>query len=163
MLVNLKHLRTFVTVAEQGAITKASNLLRVTQPALSRQIDDLERHLGFKLFENVGRRLQLTTGGETILDDCRRLLIQADMLNERSQALRCGEIELLKVVATVWMIERAFPTFLHQYAEHVPGVKVVLVEAPAGDHVRMLESGEVHFAVTTIHAREPYDDRFGCY
>ena len=85
------------------------------------------------------------------------------MLNERSQALRCGEIELLKVVATVWMIERAFPTFLHQYAEHVPGVKVVLVEAPAGDHVRMLESGEVHFAVTTIHAREPYDDRFGCY
>ena len=68
MLVNLKHLRTFATVAEQGTITKASNLLRVTQPALSRQIDDLERHLGFKLFENVGRRLQLTTRGE---DDTR--------------------------------------------------------------------------------------------
>jgi len=58
--IDLKRLQTFVTVSEQGTVSKAALLLRITQPALSRQLQDLQDELGVKLFERVGRRLLLT-------------------------------------------------------------------------------------------------------
>jgi DNA-binding transcriptional LysR family regulator len=69
--MDLRHLRTFVTVAEQGTVSKASLRLRIAQPALSRQIKELEEELGLKLFDRVRRRLILTGEGEQLLGDCR--------------------------------------------------------------------------------------------
>ena len=65
--MDLRHLRTFVAVAEQGTVSKASLRLRVAQPALSRQISDLEAELGIKLFDRIRRRLVLTGEGERLL------------------------------------------------------------------------------------------------
>ena len=72
--MDLRHMRTFVTVAELGTVSKAALRLRIAQPALSRHISDLEQELGFKLFDRVGRRLLLTGEGEQLLSDCRGLL-----------------------------------------------------------------------------------------
>lgn len=68
--IDLKRLQTFVTVSEQGTVSKAALLLRITQPALSRQLRDLQDELGIKLFERVGRRLLLTGEGDQFLADC---------------------------------------------------------------------------------------------
>jgi len=59
--VDLRRARTFVTVAQLGTVSKAAQQLHIAQPALSRQINDLEREVGFKLFDRVGRRLVLTS------------------------------------------------------------------------------------------------------
>lgn len=75
--MDLRHLRTFVTVAELGTVSKAADRLRIAQPALSRQIATLEQDLGLRLFDRVGRRLVLTSAGEELLGDCRGLLSQA--------------------------------------------------------------------------------------
>ena len=55
--MDLRHARTFVTVVELGTVSKAALRLRIAQPALSRQIIDLEQELGLQLFDRVGRRL----------------------------------------------------------------------------------------------------------
>jgi LysR family nitrogen assimilation transcriptional regulator len=93
--MDLKRLRTFVTVAEHGTVSKAAAVLNITQPALSRQIGSLEYEFGFALFERSGRRLLLTPRGEQLLADCRSILARAASLAERAQALRRGDIKVL--------------------------------------------------------------------
>ena len=58
--MELRHLRSFVAVADSGSISLAARRLNVTQPALSRQIQDLERDMGVRLFDRIGRRVILT-------------------------------------------------------------------------------------------------------
>ena len=72
--MDLRHLRTFVTVAEQGTVSKASARLGIAQPALSRQIKDLEDELRIRLFDRIRRRLVLTSEGEQLLGHCRGIL-----------------------------------------------------------------------------------------
>ncbi len=95
--MDLRHIRTFVTVAELGTVSKAASRLHVAQPALSRQIANLEDELGLKLFDRVGRRLLLTGEGEQLLSDCRGLLNYARALGERAQVLRRGDVGFLRV------------------------------------------------------------------
>ena len=89
--MDLRHTRTFVTVAELGTVSKAALRLRIAQPALSRQISDLEQELGLKLFDRVGGRLLLTGEGEQLLGHRRGLLNYASAVGEQAQLLRRGE------------------------------------------------------------------------
>lgn len=86
--MDIKRLRTFVTVADPGTVSKAALRLRISQSALSRQIADLEYECGFRLFDRIGRRLFLTTRGEQLLGDCRGVLGQMDSLGERIEQLK---------------------------------------------------------------------------
>src|SRR5215208_949093 len=98
--MDLRHARTFVTVAEEGTVSKAALRLRVAQPALSRQINDLESELGIRLFDRIRRRLILTGEGEQLLGDCRVILGAVGSLAERAQLLRRAAAGVLKVRAT---------------------------------------------------------------
>src|SRR6201985_4014853 len=95
--MNLRQALTFVTVAELGTVSKAALRLRIAQPALSRQIIDLERELGLRLFDRVGRRLLLTGEGEQMIAGCRLLLNCASSVTEQAHRLRHGDRGLLKI------------------------------------------------------------------
>jgi DNA-binding transcriptional LysR family regulator len=158
--MDLRRARTFVTVAQLGTVSKAAQQLRIAQPALSRQIRDLERELGFRLFDRVGRRLVLTSEGEQFLGDCRGLLNYATAVGERAQLLRRGETGVLKVAASPQHIESVLSRFLHRYAQRFPNVEVKIIEAAGRESLAMLERGEIHFAQNLLHAIEPNDPRF---
>jgi len=127
-LKDLRYLRTFVTIAEAGGITRALARLDVSQPAASRQILALEAELGIKLFDRIGRRLRLTSGGEDLLLQSRRLLIEAELLEARVHTLKGGETGILRVGATPMAIENALSAFLSPYRRRHPGVEVHFVE-----------------------------------
>ena len=140
--MDLRRLRTFVTIAEQGTVSGAALRLHISQPGLSRQIGELQQELGLKLFDRVGRRLVLTAEGEQLLVDCRRLLGHADALSERVQVLRGGDTGVLKVAASPLQFETVFSTFLHRYTQRYPNVRMKLIEAVGLDTLGMLERGE---------------------
>lgn len=161
--MDLRHLRTFVTVAEQGTVSRASLHLHIAQPALSRQIHDLEAELGVKLFDRVRRRLVLTGEGEQLLGDCRTVLGAAHSLGERARLLSRGDSGILRVAATPQSIDGVFSNFLHRFAERRPNVRIKLTEAVGADHALMLERGEVHVTVGLIqpvHAANPFIESF---
>lgn len=159
--MDIRHARTFVTVAELGTVSKASLHLRVAQPALSRQISDLEQQLGLKLFDRVGRRLVLTSAGEQLLGDCRGLVNYEAAIGERAQLLRHGDTGVLKVAAAPQHIESVLSTFLHRYAHRYPNVQVKLFEAAGIEILAMLERGEIHLGQNLAHAIVPNEPRFG--
>ena len=94
--MDLRHARTFLTVAELGTVSKAAVRLRIAQPALSRQINALEQELGLKLFDRIGRRLLLTGEAQQLLSDCRDLLSCADAIGEHARILRRGDAGMLR-------------------------------------------------------------------
>jgi DNA-binding transcriptional LysR family regulator len=124
--MHLKQLRAFVAVVEQGSVSKAAQHLHTAQPALSRQIADLEAEFGLALFDRVGRRLLLTGEGERLVAHCRNLLGQARSLSEEARVLRGGDNGLLKVAAAPVQLESALATFLPGYARRYPNVEAPL-------------------------------------
>lgn len=161
--MDLRHIRTFVTVADLGTVSKAAGVLHVAQPALSRQIANLEDEFGVRLFDRVGRRLLLTSEGEQLLNDCRGLLNYARAVGEQAQVLRRGEVGVLRVSSSPHLIEGIFPDFLRHYAARYPGVQVRLVDAAGPQLFAMLERGEIHLAQSAVRAIAPDEQRFASY
>lgn len=162
--MDLRHARTFVTVADLGTVSKAAQHLHIAQPALSRQINDLEQELGIKLFDRVGRRLMLTGEGEQLLGDCRALLSCATGLREHARQLQRGDSGVLKVAGSPQIIEGAISEFLRRYAQHYPDVQVKLIEAIGwADTAAMLERGDIQLGVNLMGAVPPDDLRFASY
>ena len=162
--MDLRHIRTFVTVAELGTVSKAALRLHVAQPALSRQIASLEEEFGVKLFDRVGRRLLLTSEGEQLLSDCRGLLNYARALGEQAQVLRRGDVGVLRVSASPHLIEGIFPDLLRRYAERYPNVQVRLVDIIGPESFAMLERGEIHLVQATgVLALAENEQRFASY
>jgi DNA-binding transcriptional LysR family regulator len=158
--MDLRRVRTFVTVAEQGSVSKAAVRLHITQPALSRQIQDFQRELGLKLFDRVGRGIVLTSEGEQLLTECRALLTHAETVGERARTLLRGDTGTLKVAASPVQIEAVLSGFLHKYAEHYPNVDVRVIEAVGPDILSMLECGDIHLGIL-LHAVQVNERPFG--
>ena len=154
--MELKRLRTFVTVADLGTVSKAALRLSISQSALSRQIADLEDECGFNLFDRIGRRLFLTTRGEQLLVDCRGVLGQVGSLAERMDLLKRGETGVLKLAAPPQTIESVLTGFLPRYTKSFPNVRVKLTEALGMDQVPLLERGEVHVGIRHDQGVNPW-------
>jgi LysR family cyn operon transcriptional activator len=153
--MNLRSLRTFVATADSGGLGRASERLHLSQPAASRQIDALEAEFGVPLFQRVGRRLQLTSEGEDLLRQSRRLLADADLLAERARALKGGQAGTLRVAASPQMISSLLAPILPRFRDRHPGIDVQLIEGGVTQHRSRLERGEVHLAIMTMR-----DSRF---
>jgi len=161
--MDLRHARTFVTVAELGTVSEAALRLRTAQPALSRQISDLERELGLRLFDRIGRRLRLTDEGEQLLNECRALLNYAAAVHERAQLLRRGDTGVLKLAASPQFVEGVISNILPRYEQRYPRVQVRLFEAVGVENLAMVERGEIHLGQNLLHAVAPNDQRFGSH
>jgi LysR family cyn operon transcriptional activator len=156
--MNLRHLRTFVAVADAGGVRRAATRVNLSQPATSRRIHALEAELGVRLFDRIGRRVQLTSEGEDLLQRSRRLLSDAEAISERARALKSGQTGVLRVGATPQLIESMMVAFLAQYQRRHPGVEIQLTEDGGIRLPVRLERGDVHLA-TIPEGDERFDSR----
>src|SRR5579862_8592395 len=95
--MELRHLRYFVAVGEDQHYGRAAERLGIAQPALSRQIQDLERELGFTLFERLPRGVRLSAAGKLFLSDARRLLQDIVEAKRRAERVASGKAGTLRV------------------------------------------------------------------
>jgi DNA-binding transcriptional LysR family regulator len=145
--MELRHLRYFAAVADTGAFSRAAVRLRITQPALWRQVHDLEMELGVRLFERSGRRVRVTSAGEGLLLRSRDLLAGVDQLVEHAQAVRGGEVGSLSIGASPQVIQNVLAPFLTRYLKSRQGVDIHLIEKGGVHTLGLVERGEVHLAL----------------
>ena len=114
--MELRHLRYFVAVGEEQHFGRAAAHLHIAQPALSRQIQDLEKELGFALFDRLPRGVRLNAAGQLFLGDARRILHEVDEAKRRAARIALGMAGTLRIgiaTAVSWhgLVAKAFSEF----------------------------------------------------
>jgi DNA-binding transcriptional LysR family regulator len=127
-MVELRRLRYFVAVAETLHFGRAAARLHMSQPPLSRQIQQLELEIGTVLFRRNKRRVELTEAGAHLLVEARRLLADAEMLGERVRKVASGDIGHLALGFISAVDYSVLPMLLSAYREAFPGVALDLRE-----------------------------------
>ncbi len=152
--MELRHLRYFEAVARHSHVTRAAAELHIAQPALSKQISQLEHELGVALFDRVGRNVRLTEAGESLLPHARAVMAQV----EAARAEMAERIGLRKGRATVGapptVGTQLLPTVLATFNKRYPGIELRLHEAGVQTLLDLLETGLTDVAVVTL----PVDD-----
>ena len=124
--MELRHLRYFVAVAEMENVSRAALKLHVSQPALSRQIRDLEDELGFSLLERTAKSVRLTDAGRAFLDNARALLQNADEAVTKARAVASAEPTELHVGYSPTPTAEILPKILRAFQRAMPNVHVKL-------------------------------------
>jgi len=145
--VELRHLRYFLTVAEEGQFTRAASRLAMQQPPLSQQIRLLEEEIGFELFERLPRGVTLTQAGQSFAQDTQSLLDGLQQAVAKAGRIARGELGFLSIGLTSSagfhpLTTEVIRSFRHAY----PEVAVDLAELNAAELIERLASGQIHVA-----------------
>ncbi len=150
--LDLTALRSFVTVAEAGGVTRAAGQLHLTQSAVSMQLKRLEESLGQSLLDRSGRSIALTAQGELLLSYGRRLLALNDEVWRR-MTNQAYEGELVFGVPHD-IVYPHIPGILKKFAAAYPRVKINLVSSFTNDLKRLFAAGEADLILTTENRPE---------
>jgi DNA-binding transcriptional LysR family regulator len=128
-MMELRHLRYFVAVAEELSFTRAAERLHIGQPPLSQQIQALEAELGARLFERSKRWVRLTEAGKLFFDDARAILAQSEHAAQRARRAQRGEAGELRVGFTFSTpFTPLFARTIRRYRQLYPDVTLTLHE-----------------------------------
>lgn len=152
--MELRHLRYFVTVAEEKNFTRAAARLHIAQPPLSRQIQQLEQDLGVALFEKGSRPLRLTEAGAFFLAHARPLLEQVRDLKAMTQ--RVGKLErTLSLGFVASTLYGQLPEIIRRYRERYPEIEVTLHEMTTVEQLAALKEGRIDVGFGRLTSEEP--------
>jgi LysR family transcriptional regulator, hca operon transcriptional activator len=144
MAMELRHLRYFVAVAEEGSLTHAAERrLHTAQPSLSRQIRDLELEVGVKLLERGARGIELTAAGKIFLDHARMALLQVEAAGEAARRAARPEkgafvLGFLTGYEVAWL-----PGALRILREELPGIEITIASQSSPELAGALMRGKV--------------------
>ncbi|CAM4246740.1 LysR family transcriptional regulator [Paenibacillus alkaliterrae] len=150
--MDMRQLKYFLTVAEEGQVTRAAKLLNMEQPPLSRQLKLMEEELGVKLFDRGNKGFKLTASGELLKQKAESLLLQFDESIREVKGIEEGVSGVLSIGSVVSCIS-LLPKRIELFRERFPQVTYKILE---GDHFYLGEQLEKR-AIDLIVARLPFE------
>jgi DNA-binding transcriptional LysR family regulator len=153
--MDFDHIITFVEIAKQGSFSRAGQKLFRSQPAVSAQIRQLEQEYGEKLFDRVGKSVQLTAAGEVLLEYAGKLLTL------RNESLRAVADQAstprgtLAVGANEATCLYVLPDIFAQYNQHYPHVQISIYRNFSHKVIEKIEDGTVDVGIVTLPVKSP--------
>ena len=144
--MELRHLRYFVAVAEMENVSKAALKLHVSQPALSRQIRDLEDEIGVALFERTAKSVSLTEPGRVFFKEAREVLQRADAAVQKARATANADEGELHVGYSPTPVARMLPKVLRACQRAMPKVHIKLHDLANHENIARLRDGRLQLA-----------------
>ena len=155
LALDIRHLRLVQAVAREGSVTRAASWLHLTQSALSHQLLDLERDLGCKIFDRVGKRMVLTGAGATLLEAAQTVLTTLAVAERRVRAGPGERVPLRVATGCFSYFAWLAPAMANFCAAH-PGIDPQMVLGATRHEIQAVLRDEADVAVT---ATAPSDAR----
>ncbi len=151
--MDLRHLNYFLVLAEELHFGRAAERLHISQPPLSRMIQQIESELGVQLFERTKRTVLLTAAGLELLQDARQMVLQMETVKKRLSAFGKGETGTLKIGYVGAVMHTRLPDQLSDFAKDSPYVDLQFEEQPNNGLLHGLSNGtlDVAFVRTWLH------------
>jgi len=143
--MTLRHLRAFMAVAEELSFTGAARRLHISQPPLSRQIQQLEKEIGVKLFLRRSPGIELTDRGRVFLAEARRLSAIANEFLQTAQRLRREGIGVVRV-GSAWGLWKAMNRLRVHHAKRHPGIEITVED--------LWSRGELHNVADALRRQQ---------
>ncbi|MEM7569336.1 MAG: LysR family transcriptional regulator [Pseudomonadota bacterium] len=153
--MELRQLKYFVVVAEEGNFGAAARRLNISQPPITRQIKKLEDELGVVLLKRTPKGAQMTAAGQVFLEGARQALTQIKTSVERSRAAQRGEIGTLEVAYFGSPIYAVLPDLLQAFRRAMPEVRVSLQRLSKSEQIAALKVGQIHMGFGRYYPAEP--------
>jgi DNA-binding transcriptional LysR family regulator len=141
--MDLRHLRYFIAVAEEKNIGRAALRLNISQPPLTRQIQQVEAELGVRLFNRTPKGMEATAAGELFLEEARNICAVFEQATERTQRAGQGKLGRLDVAIFGSGILDAIPKLLLAFRHAYPEVNIVLHTMNKGEQIEALRQRRI--------------------
>jgi len=153
--LDLRQIRYFVAVAEEGNLGAAARKLHISQPPVTRQIQKLEEEIGGMLFLRTPRGVELTDAGRTFLVEAKRILANLDRAVTRTRAAHAGQIGELNVGFLGSAIYVTVPRILQYFAEELPLATISLSRLNKQEQIDALRYGHLDVGFARYYPDEP--------
>jgi len=150
MDAELRHIHAFLAVARLVSFTRAAASLRVSQPALTVQIKQLEQALGVKLFDRNNRRVALTPAGRSLVAPFERVLFDLEAVTGHARDLADRRLGIVTVAALPSIAAGVLPRAIRALADRHQRIVVRLRDVTAGQVVALVKSGDADFGVGSL-------------
>lgn len=149
MNYTLNQLQVFLKIVQTGSVTKASEELHLSQPAVSIQLKNFQDQFDIPLTEVLGRKIHITDFGKEIAQVAEDILLRVETLNHRTLSYK-GKLSGRLRIAIVSTGKYVMPYFLSQFLKDNPGVELHMDVTNRGRVIEALENNEVDFGLVSI-------------
>jgi DNA-binding transcriptional LysR family regulator len=148
--LNLDQLRTLLEVVEHGSFSAAARRLRLTQPAVSLQIRELERRFGLQLVERLGKQAYATVPGRELIEAAQRIFHECDHVAATMRRFREGWIGRVRVSMTLTSMIYRLPPILRKIRLEHPGIDLIVTNTPTQTSVENIISNRIDLALVNL-------------
>ncbi len=148
--MDIQSLAAFVAVAEQHSFSHAADSLHLTQPAISKRIANLEQQLSCRLFDRIGRRVELTEAGCALLPRARHILLEVEDTRRQLHNLSGDISGRLSLAASHHISLHRLPALLKHFSRYYPGVTLDLEFAESEVAYDQVIQGKLELAIITL-------------
>jgi DNA-binding transcriptional LysR family regulator len=153
--LNLDQLRAFVEVIERGSVTAAAKELNLTQPAVTHQIQELERRFDVALVERIGKKAYLTEAGEKLLEHARHLLEEDERTRSAMRRFGDGWLERVRVGTSATVLMYALPPILRQLKTDHPQLEINLKAGLTANTLQLLKTNALDLGICALPVKDP--------
>lgn len=155
MDVSLRNLKLVNVIVKEGSITKASEKLYLSQPALSHQLKKLEEEIGLKVFNRLNKKLVLTDVGQILYSNSEKILASISLLNSELEEIKKGKKKRIRLTIECYTCYHWLPRVVQEFRKDNPAINVQINIEATKEPLQSLLEGKIDLAIVSNTSNHP--------
>lgn len=153
--VSLRNLKLVNVIVKEGSVTKASEKLYLSQPALSHQLKKLEEEIGLKVFNRLNKKLVLTDVGQILYSNSEKILASISLLNSELEEIKKGKKKRIRLTTECYTCYHWLPRVVQEFRKDNPAINVQINIEATKEPLQFLLEGKIDLAIVSNTSNHP--------